>query len=280
MWARQTEILPHPSTTYMLAREKERRNLKANLHRAVFENAFAVHYQPIVSLASGASGAVEGVEALLRWPGCPRPGAPIGEIVSILEETGLIGEVGQWVLREACCQVRDWQARGAHPMRLNVNLSACQFDEFDLAERIGQVLQETGFPAGCLELEITESQILHQSARVLDALEAIKALGVSLYMDDFGTGFCSLAYLQQFPLDGLKIDRRFVADLPAGERGSAITLAIMDLARRLGLKTIAEGVETRQQAVFLEKHGCLAAQGFYYGAPVHAEILSRTLLLN
>lgn len=247
---------------------QDRWNLEHDVRQAYAESRFSVHYQPLVALDARR---IVGSEALLRWPDSPVPNIPIDEVVSILEDTGLIRDVGEAVLRQACRRTRLWQMQTGRPLRVNVNLSPRQFDVPDLAERVAGVLDETRLDPRCLDLEITENLLLEQSETALKTLSQLKALGVNIWIDDFGTGFSGLSYLQRFPVDGLKIDRGFVADLPTQSSGTAITLAILDLARHMKLSVIPEGVETAAQKEFLRGHGCMIGQGFYFSHAVHAD---------
>lgn len=264
------ELYQSAMSTHLQARW----NLELEVRRACAESRFEVYFQPLVGLGSGH---IEGSEALLRWPDSPEPDIPIGDVITILEDTGLIQDVGEGVLREACRRTRAWQLQTGRSLRVNVNLSPRQFESPDLPVRIAKVLEDTGLPPDSLDLEITESLLLDHGEQALDILARIKALGANLWIDDFGTGFSSLAYLQHFPIDGLKIDRRFIADLPDKGSGRAITLAIIDLGCHLGLSVLPEGVENEAQAEFLLKNGCTSGQGFYFSRPVSAEQFSKLL---
>ena len=247
------------------AAEQERLTLEHALHRALKQDEFTLHYQPQFDLRSGR---MVGVEALLRWK--PANGAPISpaEFIPILEETGLIVPVGEWVLRTACMQNLKWQKAGFPPIRVAVNLSAIQFRQTELVSMVKRVLDETGLDRRFLELEITENIAMHNEESVISALAALHDMGVSLAIDDFGTGYSSLSYLRRFPVHKLKIDRSFVRDITESVDGGQIVKAIVSLARNLRLEVIAEGVETEQQLAFLHVCGCNDVQGFLFSRPL------------
>jgi diguanylate cyclase (GGDEF)-like protein len=221
-------------------------------------------YQPIVELATGA---IVGVEALVRWQ---PPDAPVlmpGEWIDLAEETGDIVPIGRWILREACRQARDWQIRLDRPdLRMSVNLSARQFLEHDIVSTVRTVLEETGLPPASLVLEITESGLMRRTASTIARLDALRDLGAHLAIDDFGTGYSSLSYLERFPIDILKIDRTFVSS--TGANASPIARAVIDLGRTLDLEVVAEGIEHAEQARWLADLGCRYGQGFLYARPV------------
>ncbi|MBI1891243.1 MAG: EAL domain-containing protein [Burkholderiales bacterium] len=261
--------------TSALNEAAQRRLSVANqLRQALAQNEFAVYYQPQVDMESGK---IFSAEALLRLnlPGS----APIscGEFISIAEETGLILPIGEWVLRQACAQLKRWRDEGHPNMRIAVNLSARQFFQPGLADVVGNVLNELGLPAGALELEITESVLMQPSQDNMAILQQLSGMGVQLSIDDFGTGYSSLAYLQHFPIHALKIDRSFVTRIGKNGHDAAIVTAIISMAHNLRLKVIAEGVDNVEQAAFLKAHGCLAAQGFHYSRPVPAPAFTELL---
>ena len=235
---------------------------------------FVLHYQPQVALNGSA---IVGIEALLRWI---HP--TLGEIspdlfIPMLEERGMMVEVGRWVLETACRQNAQWQAQGVPPVRIAVNLSAQQFYRDDLVATVARTLEVSGLAPRWLELELTESLTLDDAEMTLHIMRELKALGVALSLDDFGTGWSSLAYLRRFPLDRIKIDRTFIRDLAHHESSAAIVHAILDLARRLGLDCIAEGVETEEQQRLLMKELCPSMQGFLFSRPVPAEEMASLL---
>jgi EAL domain-containing protein (putative c-di-GMP-specific phosphodiesterase class I) len=190
--------------------------------------------------------------------------------MSFAEDSGLILPIGEWMLQEACRQNRAWQEAGLPHVRVAVNISALQFRQPGFADSVQRALTHTGLAACYLELEVTESLIMHEAARVTQSLALLKQMGLELAIDDFGTGYSSLSYLKRFPIDRLKIDQSFVRDITTDHDNAAITSAIVALTRNLGLKTIAEGVETREQLEFLRAHGCNEVQGFLLSRPVEA----------
>ncbi len=243
----------------------ERLSLESELRHALERGQFHLEYQPQLDLASGR---MVGMEALLRWRhpqlGLISPASFIG----MAEEMGLIIPIGDWVLRTACAQARAWQLAGHGPLRVAVNLSARQFKQRNLLHAVAAVLMETGLDASCLELELTESMVMHDVEQATAIMGNLKALGVQLSIDDFGTGYSSLAYLRHFPIDVLKIDKSFVNDITHSNDDAAIVCAIISLAHNLRLKVIAEGVETAPQLDFLRQHGCDQMQGYLYSRPL------------
>ena len=258
-------------TPEMNARARKQLSMENALHGALDRNQFVLYYQPQVDLAGGG---IVGVEALLRWKH-PKQGlvAP-AEFIPLLEETGLIVPVGEWVLREACAQATAWREAGLPPLRMAVNLSARQLRDGRFADTVAAALADTGMDPDGLELEITESLVMQQVEASLEALRRIHALGVHISMDDFGTGYSSLSHLKLLPIDAVKIDRSFVCDIPDDKNDAAIVQAIIVLAHTLRLNVIAEGVETEAQLAFLRTHGCGAAQGFLFSRPVPAAELA------
>ncbi|MBV8465608.1 MAG: EAL domain-containing protein [Burkholderiales bacterium] len=242
-----------------------RRRTEEGLQRAIEQDELSLHYQPQVDLARGT---VLGVEALLRWQ--PNHGGKISpaDFIPVAEQTGQIIPIGQWVLEQACRQARPWCEGGANRMRLAVNLSPCQFRHGNLVRTVSTVLAHTGFPAQCLELEITEGILMEDPERVEVIMRELCALGVAFAVDDFGTGYSSLGYLKRFPLQRLKIDRSFVVDCCSNVQDRAIVDSIIGLAHNLGLDVIAEGVECEEQREFLQAHGCDMAQGYLFSQPL------------
>ncbi|MGB5080931.1 MAG: EAL domain-containing protein [Burkholderiales bacterium] len=253
----------------------ERMALESGLRHALDRDEFVLHYQPKVDVGSRR---ITSAEALLRWRHPTRGLVPPMQFIPLAEETGLIVAIGEWVLRTACAQNKSWRAQGLPPLRIAVNLSARQFSHENLLEDVERVLNETGLDPAALELEITESMVMHDPERAAMLLGKLKTMGVGISIDDFGTGYSSLSYLKRFPIDSLKIDRSFVKDLPLDVEDAAITQAIIVMAHSLGLKVIAEGVETADQAGYLRTHGCDEAQGYYFGRPVPADEFTRLLL--
>jgi EAL domain-containing protein (putative c-di-GMP-specific phosphodiesterase class I) len=202
---------------------------------------------------------------------------PPGEFVPLLEETGLIVPVGEWVLRSACAQNKQWQEAGLPPIRMAVNLSAMQFRQPGLAPTIRKILKETGLHPEYLELEITENIAMHAEEMIISILDELRAIGIQIAIDDFGTGYSSLSYLKRFPIDKLKIDQSFVRDCKGGANDGGIAMAIIGMGRNLKLKVIAEGVETPVQADFLKLNGCDEVQGYFYGKPMAGSELAQLL---
>lgn len=248
--------------------------LEADLRRAVERQEFRVHYQPIISAPTGQP---VGFEALVRWQH-PRHGAVSpSEFIPLAEETGLVIELDRWVLREACAQVAAWQAQfpERRPLSLNVNLSSQQFLRADLVAYVEDVLYETGLAADSLRLELTETVMMNPSPAVQDNIARLKALGVQLHIDDFGTGYSSLSYLQHLPTDTLKIDRSFIDRLVGNREGEELVRTIILMAHNLGMKVVAEGVETSAQLDLLVALGCEYVQGYFLSRPLAAADAAR-----
>ena len=254
----------------------ERLELETGLRRALERNQFCLYYQPRVDIRTGA---ITGAEALLRWRASDQEMMQPGKFIPVAEETGLIVPIGEWALREACQQNLAWQQAGLSPLVVAVNVSLRQFQRDDFLQTVSSVLQQTGLAAAALELEVTESSVMHNAERLIDMLSNIRALGVHISVDDFGTGYSSLSYLKRFPVDRLKIDRSFVQDILVDKDSEAIVRTIIALGHNLGLKLVAEGVESAEQVAYLLANGCDELQGFYYGRPMPAhefELLLRT----
>ncbi len=250
----------------MTERVSRRLSTETSLRRALERGEFQLHYQPLIELASGR---VDGAEALARWP---RPDGRLvspADFIPIAEETGLIVPFGEWALREACAQAKAWQAQQPG-VRIAVNLSARQFRQQHLARMVEQALRDTGLEPALLELELTEGVLMHHADETVRTLAQLDEMGVRLAIDDFGTGYSSLSYLKRFPIHTLKIDRSFVQDLSTDANDAAIVTAIVGMARGLGLRVTAEGVETEAQAIYLRSLACDLVQGFYYGRPMSA----------
>jgi diguanylate cyclase (GGDEF)-like protein len=244
--------------------------LETSLRRAVERQEFRVHYQPIVSLDSEE---LIGFEALVRWQHPERGLVFPGDFISVAEDTGLVLPIGRWVLKAACRQLREWQARfpSAAPLWVSVNLSSKQLAQPDIAEQIRQVLEETGLPGRSLKLEITESMLMESIDSAATILEQLRALDIQVSVDDFGTGYSCLSYLHRLPLDTLKVDRSFVAGLGLDDERSAIVRTVITLAHNLGMQVVAEGVETREQVDLLSALGCRYGQGYLFSKPVDGE---------
>jgi len=253
-------------TASMNERAVEQLHLERRLRRALERDEFVLHFQGRTNIRTGQ---VTGYEALLRWSG-PDGIVEPAQFVSLLEESGLIIPVGEWVVRRACRQIAEWRRAGITPMPVAVNISAKQFNQRDLAAKIETALRENDVDGSLLEVELTESTAMQNADEAIVAMGRLKALGVRIAIDDFGTGHSSLSYLKRLPIDVLKIDRSFVTGLPATENDASITKAIITMAHSLGLKVIAEGVENRQQLAFLAENGCDEVQGYLLSRPVAA----------
>ena len=245
-----------------------RLGMENDLRGALERNEMALFYQPQEDLKTGE---LIGMEALVRWRHPVRGLVSPLEFSALAEETGQILELGQWVMRTACMQLKAWQEKGYQPVRMAVNLAGRQLESGQIIDEIAQVLEETGISGDQLELEITESTIMEHAEEVIVTLEKIKEMGVMLAVDDFGTGYSSLSYLKRFPIDMLKIDRAFVSDITSDKVDADIVTTIITLAHSLGVKVIAEGVETDLQKEFLTREGCDYMQGYLLGKPVPAD---------
>ena len=251
----------------MNASALERLELESDLRHALEQDEFVLYYQPQFS---GDGKRLTGAEALLRWRHPRRGLVPPGDFIPVLEELGLVVDVGDWVISEACRQLKTWHQAKVRVPKVSVNISARQFSDGQLGTRIANILRDTGLPPACLELELTESILMREVSEAMQILDGLKNLGLSIAVDDFGTGYSSLNYLKQFPIDVLKIDRTFVDGLPSGEQDAQIARAIIAMAHSLNLAVIAEGVETQEQLDFLREHGCDEVQGYLFGRPMPA----------
>lgn len=238
------------------------------LHRALENGELQLFYQPQVRIATGE---LVGFEALLRWQHATMGWISPAEFIPVAEQSGIIVQIGEWVMHTAARQAAQWLARGHHTFRVAVNISVRQFVGQDLPQLVRTVLNETSLPPHMLELEVTESLALQSVSTTLAILHECKALGVKLAMDDFGTGYSSLAYLKRYPLDALKIDQAFVRNIPHDPGDVAITRAIVAMAQSLGISLVAEGVETAEQLEFLRSLGCEDMQGYLFSKPVPAD---------
>ena len=255
-------------TAEMNDQAQERLGIETDLRRAIAQHEFVLHYQPQVDIASGH---IIGAEALLRWNHPQKGMIPPIKFIPVAEESGLIVPIGEWVLREACGQMRAWQVAGLPPLRIAVNLSARQFREPHLPQLIAEIMAESGLKdRGVLEVEITESLLMKNVDVASDMLRQLFDMGVRISVDDFGTGYSSLSYLQRFCLHALKVDQSFVRDISNGADGAVIAGVIVDLAHKLKLNVIAEGVETLAQLHYLQQIGCDEMQGYYFSRPIPA----------
>lgn len=244
-----------------------RQSLESGLHRAIERHEFVLHYQPTMSLDSGE---LIGVEALIRWRHPQRGLVPPAQFVPIAEESGFIAAIGLWVLHEACRQSRAWRAEGLPPMRIAINISTVELRDKGFVERVGGILEEHGLVPQDLELELTETFLMHDSNSAAAVLHSLSDLGVRIALDDFGTGYSSLSHLKRFPIDTLKIDRSFVRNLPTDADDASIVSAVIGMGKGLQVRVVAEGVETQGQLAFLRKWGCPEGQGYYFSRPVNA----------
>jgi len=259
-------------TSDMLNNSIEELKLETDLRKALDNNEFILHYQPQIC---NKSKEIVGVEALIRW-NHPKLGLIYPDkFINLAEETGLIIQIGEWVIRQACIQNKKWQNSGIKPFKIAVNLSTQQFFKLNLVEYVKNVLDETGLAPEYLALEITESMAMDFNYS-LKVLRQLKDIGVCISIDDFGTGYSSLSYLKNFPIDYLKIDRSFVSDIMIDDHDVNIVKAIITLAHNLGLKVIAEGVETKEQLHFLKKYKCDEIQGYLFSKPISAEQFEET----
>ena len=246
----------------------ERNAIERDLRTALIDNQFVLYYQPKIGLATGD---IAGAEALIRWLHPDRGMVPPDVFISVAEKNGLICDITDWVLADACRQVRAWMDTGIEPVSVAVNVSALDLRRPDFTDRVAATLVSSGVSPKYLEIEVTESTMMHDVDQVIGTLRRLRALGVRISIDDFGTGYSSLAYLKKFPVQRLKIDRSFVIDMTSDVNSHAIPQLIIDLARNLGVSVLAEGVETESQRDILASMGCEEAQGYFYSAPVPVE---------
>jgi EAL domain-containing protein (putative c-di-GMP-specific phosphodiesterase class I) len=248
--------------------------LTNSLYRALERDEFVLHYQPQVCTKTKK---VIAAEALIRWNHPDLGMIPPSVFIPLAEQTGLIGSIGEWVLRTACIQCKLWHTSGLLPIRIAVNVSVIQFRNPDLISQIERILKETQLEPQYLELEITESVAINESEYIIEVLNALKKLGISISIDDFGTEYSSLSRLTSMPIDRIKMDIQFIRSIHKSDKDKAIALGIIGLAHNLGLKVIAEGVETEMQMDFLSQKKCDEIQGFYFYRPVNAEDFEKIL---
>jgi diguanylate cyclase len=260
--------------TAMTARAKEHQSLENGLREALERRQFALHYQPIIDLETGA---ISGVEALIRWHHPQRGLIFPARFVPIAEETGLIVGIGCWGMREACRQARTWEDAHLPPMRVSTNVSAVELQDKDFVARVRAILLETGLAPCNLELELTETFLMQDSKSVAAVLRALKDVGVQIALDDFGTGYSSLSHLRRFPVDSLKIDRAFVRNVASNPEDAIIVGLIIDMGKRLRIRVVAEGVETAEQLASLRRLGCPLGQGDYFDKARDAAQFTRFL---
>ncbi|OGU24646.1 MAG: diguanylate cyclase [Hydrogenophilales bacterium RIFOXYD1_FULL_62_11] len=258
----------------MNTRAVHRQMIECSLRRALKQNEFMLHYQPKIDLATGA---MTGAEALIRWQDPDHGITYPAQFIPIAEENGLIVPIGRWVLREACRQVQAWLDSGLPAVPVAVNISAVEFRHDSFLKWLALILKETGLEPRYLQLELTESILMHDAESSASVLEALKIMGVRLAIDDFGTGYSSLSYLKRFPIDTLKIDQSFVRDIVTDADDATIVAAVIGMGKNLKQRVIAEGVETHEQLAFLQARHCDEGQGFHFSHPVSAERFSRLL---
>lgn len=260
---------------YMNAAAFERLTLENDLRKALERNEFLLHYQPQISVESGA---ITGLEALIRWKQPEGGIIPPSEFIPIAEDTGLIIPISEWILKTVCGQTKAWQAANYQMIPIAVNLSSQQFQQKDFIETLTRIIHDAAVAPGNLILEITESTILQNTKTSFAALSKLTEMGMQLAIDDFGTGYSSLSYLKKFPIHAIKIDRSFIREIGTDPDDEAITMAIISMAHSLRLNVIAEGVETEEQLTFLCKQGCNEIQGYLFSPPLPAEELANLLL--
>ncbi len=262
-------------TAELNVRAERRLKIETALRQALERNELSLHYQPQVDLKSGR---LTGMEALARWKHPELGNVSPVEFIPVAEETGFIVPLGEWVLREACRQIKAWHDTGFSKLQVAVNLSGKQLRQKDFPDRVREILQETKLESRYLDLELTESLLTVDTEETADIMHTLHDTGVSFSVDDFGTGYSSLAYLKRFPIDVLKIDRSFVRDIASDPNDVAIVKTVIAMAHTLGMRVIAEGVETREQLEFLRKQGCDGSQGYYCSMPLSAEEFSELLV--
>ncbi|MGI2328153.1 putative bifunctional diguanylate cyclase/phosphodiesterase [Planococcus sp. YIM B11945] len=253
---------------------EERVGLEQNLHSALDNEELVLHYQPQIDPKTGF---IYGAEALIRWMHPERGLVPPDQFIPIAEETGLIIPIGEWVLRTACLQAVEWNRKYDHPFHMAVNLSIKQFVNNDIVGTVKKILQETGLNPHILELELTESIFLENTESVIATMNELKKLGVRISIDDFGTGYSSLSYLKDFPIDSIKIDQSFIRNASDNKKTISIISAIISLAQKLDLKSVAEGIETPEQFDYFKTEGCDLAQGYYFSRPLPADQIEALL---
>jgi diguanylate cyclase (GGDEF)-like protein/PAS domain S-box-containing protein len=258
----------------MNVRAVERQSIEEGLRRALERNEFTLDYQPKIDLVTGA---IAGAEALIRWTHPTRGALAPGQFISIAEDCGIIPEIGTWVVREACRQAQAWISAGLPAMAMAVNVSAVEFRDENFLVGLFAMLDETGFDARLLELEVTESVLMKRADAAASVLKAVRERGIRVAVDDFGTGYSSLSYLRRFPVDALKIDQSFTRQIGALGEDTAIVTAVIAMARSLDLRVVAEGVESLEQVRFLRAHQCDEAQGYYFSPPVAPDQFARLL---
>ena len=249
----------------MEAEVVRRVELERELRRAVERNELVLYYQPQSDVGTRTR---VGMEALVRWQHPDRGLLPPGEFIDLAEESGIINQIGDWVLNEVCRQLAEWHDKGISTLPVAVNVASAQLESGDLAEKVRCALEQHNIDPGLLKLEITENTLVDSTEAIIQQMHVLKKIGVALEIDDFGTGYSSLSYLKRFPIDTIKIDRMFIKDLPDDQDDAAIVAGVITLAHNLGLAIIAEGVETEAQMGFLQQAGCDMIQGYLLSVPL------------
>lgn len=252
---------------------KKRILCESRLRRAIERNEFELYYQPQVHISSDR---IIGAEALIRWNDPEKGLVPPNLFIPLAEETGLIGAIGEWVIREACSQGKDWSDRG-YNLSISVNVSAYQVRHQDLLKVVNSALEESGFAPEKLVLELTESALMQHEEKIVSMLYSLRAKGIGLAIDDFGTGYSSYSYLKRYPIDILKIDKSFIDDIPFKNDDMAIVKAIIAMGNTLGYKVLAEGTEHAEQIEFLNENGCEFYQGYFKSKPITAEAFEKLI---
>jgi EAL domain-containing protein (putative c-di-GMP-specific phosphodiesterase class I) len=250
-------------------------SLETGIRRALDNDEFHLMYQPQINIKTGE---IVGVEALLRWEHPEHGSITPAEFIPFAEETGMIVEIGHWVLRNACAELKRWRDAGLPEIRMSINMSARQLGEKTIVKHVSGVLRDFGIPGHCLEIEITENTIMNDMDSVIHKLKELSKKGVYIAIDDFGTGYSSLSYLHKLPIQTLKIDRAFIKEVNMKHSQNSIINTIVAMAKGLNLNVIAEGVETQQQLEYLQEIDCSEAQGFLFGKPLAADVISQLLI--
>jgi len=258
----------------MNVRAVERQSIEVALRRALERQEFTLHFQPKVDLRSGS---ITGAEALIRWTHPVRGSIPPAQFIPIAEDCGMIVRIGNWVVRKACEQAREWVNAGLPVATMAVNVSALEFWNEGFLPGLFGILDETGLDPRSLEIELTESVLMKRTESAASILRMLRERGIRIAVDDFGTGYSSLSYLRKFPIDALKIDQSFVGQISGAGDDAAIVTAVIGMARSLKLRTVAEGVESQAQLTFLQAHQCDEAQGYHFSPPVPATAFAKLL---
>jgi diguanylate cyclase (GGDEF)-like protein/PAS domain S-box-containing protein len=259
---------------FMNATTSRRLVIENDLKKALDRDELVLHYQPQIDISTGT---IISIEALIRWRHSKLGLLFPAEFIALVEQNGLVEGISEWVLRTACAQNLAWQVAGFKPLRIAVNLSSLLFKKGKVVEIISKVLNETGMSSHYLTIEVTESRLLQTEDEIINALQQLKEMGIRIAIDDFGTGYSSLSYIRSYPLDALKIDRSFIKDITVESHSKAITIAIINMAKSLGLRVIAEGVETDQQLAFLKEQGCDEMQGHLFSPAVTPDAIAKLL---